>query len=231
MNLRFSIALVWLLLGPLGFAQQQMTPVQKLTNLTIPELEFEETPLGTAIDFLRSKSVDLDPAGIGVNFVVSNAVDKSVPVTLRLRHAPLGDVLRYITELSRTSFKVDRIAVQIEPRDPQVSVPTKSSTSRTAGKLTRQMKAMNLASIELSDTPLSIAIEFLEGKSMELDPSRRGINFVIGDGVNRELPISLRLNNVPLSTALGYVVQLSNNRIRVDPRAIVILPPQAAISQ
>ncbi|MEM1295899.1 MAG: hypothetical protein AAGH89_11075 [Verrucomicrobiota bacterium] len=231
MMLRFSIAFLCLLLGPLGFAQQRMTPIQKLANLTIPELEFAETPLGTAIDFLRAKSVDLDPTGAGVNFVISNTVDKTVPVTLRLRNAPIGDALRYLTELSRTSFKVDRVAVQIQPRDPEVSVPTQSSTSRLAGQLTQKMRAMQLTSIELSDTPLATAVDFLEGKSLELDPSKRGINFVIGDGVNREVPVSLRLNNVPLSTALGYVVQLSNNRIRVDPRAIVILPPQAALSQ
>lgn len=231
MNLRSMILFVCLLLGPLGFAQQRMTPAQKLANYTVPQIEFAETPLANAVDFLRAKSVDLDPTGVGVNFVLSNTVDKSALVTLNLRNAPLGDALRYVTELSRTSFKIDRIAVRIEARDPQISVPTQSSTSRSAGLLANKMKAMKLASIELADTPLATAIEFLAGKSMELDPSNQGINFVIGDGVNRETPISLRLNGVPLSTALGYVVQLSNNRIRVDPRAIVILPPQAAVAQ
>ncbi|MEM7014422.1 MAG: hypothetical protein AAF585_23425, partial [Verrucomicrobiota bacterium] len=48
---------------------------QKLTNIIIPELEFDDTPLSQAIEFLRTKSIEMDhlnadPQKKGLNIVI-----------------------------------------------------------------------------------------------------------------------------------------------------------------
>ena len=48
---------------------------EKLKRIIIPEIEFEDTPLSDAIDFLRQKSVELDdmepdPARKGINIIL-----------------------------------------------------------------------------------------------------------------------------------------------------------------
>ncbi len=226
MNLRLPISSILLLTTAIACGQKQMTPAQKLSNLVVPEIEFVDTPLQHAIEFLRGKSAELDPAKSGVNFVLTvDEEAKNAPVTLKLRNAPLSDAVRYVTELSRTSAKVDRLAVVVSARAPDATIPEKSSTSRMANRLTNKLRTLRLPQVEFSDTPLFIAVDFLAAKSLELDPAKQGINFILADGVNGDATVTLRLNDAPLSSVVGYVAELSGNRLRIDNRAVVILPP------
>ena len=124
----------------------------------------------------------------------------------------------------------------------------------TNGRITITNKLQNIIIpiVDFEDTSLSEAIEYLEQKSRELDsdpdPNRKGINFVVdrgsissagGGGLDAELGgadtllggdpsdskiDSLRLRNVPLATALEYVVNKVGLRYRVDEYAVTLLP-------
>ncbi|MEM7011201.1 MAG: hypothetical protein AAF585_06925, partial [Verrucomicrobiota bacterium] len=92
----------------------------KLNTLMLPSIAFEQTPLNEVLGFLnrRSKEIDIDepnPAKKGVNFVLSNEVDASVPISLQLRNIPLGTAVTYITELASMSYRIDGYAVVIVP--------------------------------------------------------------------------------------------------------------------
>lgn len=110
---------------------------EKLKLIVIPEVEFDDTPLSQAIEFLRQKSIELDdlepdPAKKGVNLIVrsgrgnggadlgfgdpANADDPDDPkITLKLRNVPLVEALRYTTELARLKYKVEPHAVVVVP--------------------------------------------------------------------------------------------------------------------
>jgi general secretion pathway protein D len=107
----------------------------KLQNIIIPSLSFNDMPLENAVRFLAAKSKELDPTGEGVNFVLKakptilpkKAADNrdaepaapppTIPrnITLTLSQVPLGDVVRFITNLTNLQFKVDEYAVFILP--------------------------------------------------------------------------------------------------------------------
>lgn len=108
----------------------------KLQNIIIPSLSFNDMPLENAVRFLAAKSKELDPTGEGVNFVLkakptvvppkpnvaagtqaTTAAAPAVPrnITLTLSQVPLGDVVRFITNLTNLQFKVDEYAVFILP--------------------------------------------------------------------------------------------------------------------
>lgn len=57
---------------------------EKLKRIIIPEIEFEQTPLSTAVDFLRQKSRELDdlepdPARKGINIIIGRAGGGAAP--------------------------------------------------------------------------------------------------------------------------------------------------------
>jgi|694.fasta_scaffold19011_2 general secretion pathway protein D len=116
---------------------------EKLRRIVIPRIDFEDTTVEEAIDFLRMRSseldtLELDPARKGVNFVVrrpraaplaapdaglepgeggalsATADPRLLRVTeLRLRNIPLIQALNYICEQTKLRMKVDDYAVTL----------------------------------------------------------------------------------------------------------------------
>jgi len=94
----------------------------KLQTIILPAVEFENTPLREAIDFLvyRSRALDTrenNPAKQGVNILISNEAQDlaNVPITLSLTQVPLGEALRYVTEIARAKVRIDQFAVLVVP--------------------------------------------------------------------------------------------------------------------
>jgi hypothetical protein len=72
---------------------------------------------------------------------------------------------------------------------------------------------------------LAEVIQFLQAKSVELDPERQGLNFVLkipGAPAPEAMLITLSLREVPLSEALGHVAQLSGLKLRFEEKAVVL---------
>ena len=97
-------------------------------------MDFEETTLEEAVEFLRLRCMELDaneadPAKKGLNFVVAPAKEPAVDPfavgtpeagikgpriqSLRLRNVPLGEALKYICQATGTRFEIDDHAVNI----------------------------------------------------------------------------------------------------------------------
>ena len=116
---------------------------EKLRRIVIPMIDFEDTSVEEAIDFLRLRSneldtTELDPTKKGVNFVVRRprADAGAAPTTgdataplggsadpgalrikqLRLRNVPLAVALKYICDQTRLRYKVDDFAVTLVPQ-------------------------------------------------------------------------------------------------------------------
>ncbi len=111
----------------------------KLQEIVIPRIEFNDTPLEDAIEFLRQKSIELDtletnPSRKGVNIIIRDAPggggglgDEFAPegapagggasprITLALSNVPLVEALRYTTELAGRKFKIEAFAVTVVP--------------------------------------------------------------------------------------------------------------------
>ncbi len=113
---------------------------EKLRSIVIPVIDFEDTSVEEAIDFLRLRSRELDvatsdPSRKGINFVVRKpkagaVVDGSDDGAtlggsrdpgalrikeLRLRNVPLGEALKYICEATRLRYKIDDYAITLVP--------------------------------------------------------------------------------------------------------------------
>jgi general secretion pathway protein D len=117
--------------------------LNKLRTINIPVVDFEDTSVEEAIDFLRQRSIELDtletdPAHKGVNFVIrkprveggDSGADAGADglglgldsqpgaqriSELRLRNVPLATVLKYICDATKLRYKVDDFAVNIVP--------------------------------------------------------------------------------------------------------------------
>lgn len=100
----------------------------KLNRIVIPKIHFEQVNLEEALQYLRTKSVELDtvetdPERKGINFTMNlGAADGEVSKNilaqrfdLSLNGVPLAKVLKYLGDLSHTGFQADEFAVTFRP--------------------------------------------------------------------------------------------------------------------
>lgn len=97
----------------------------KLEGIVIPEVEFDATPFSQAIEFIRTKSVELDqlepdPSKKGVNLVLLREIQELIHssdggplISLRVREMSLGAILRYVAQIAGCELDVHPEAVVI----------------------------------------------------------------------------------------------------------------------
>ena len=237
----------------------------KLRRIIIPRIDLEDCSLEEAIDFLRLRAKELDitendPAKKGVNFVIRSsrpAVEKgdgadpasAIIAELRLRNVPLAEVLRYICEAARRSYKVDEFAVTIGPVGELKGGAATIATGPGAAIITKKLNQIIIPRVEFEDTTLEEAIDFLRLLNMELDkeendPTRKGFNFVIrrprpaneevdgavAEGTDPASPRikKLSLHDVPIGVVLKYVCDATNMTYKVDEFAVTLVPQDKA---
>jgi len=157
---------------------------------------------------------------------------------------------------SRLLWQVEK-AWERPPRKSKQGRSTESTGRqqdiRETDQIVAKLNTIIIPKIELSDSPISEAIEYLKQKSKEQDPSRKGVNIFLKLGqqlssqnqpyqtptspfppslgttspastTQAEPHISISLSNVPLYVALEYISKLSNLKLKIDQYAVSIVP-------
>jgi len=98
---------------------------KKLNDIIIPKIEFRETTVREAIDFIKARAAALDtnepdPTRRGVNIVLkldpaAQAAESMTRITLSLNDLPLRAVLDYVAAAAGLKVKVEPYAVAIVP--------------------------------------------------------------------------------------------------------------------
>ena len=149
-------------------------------------------------------------------------------------------------------MQVDRAWELTVPSDADIAIfeggGTPIAGEGRSQSITNKLRSIVIPRIDFEDTTLDEAMSYLTQKSIELDPEKTGINFVVekgsvtggGSGVDEGLDGGalllgggdpgaltidlLQLRNIPLATALEYVTRKTNLRYRVDEYAVTLLP-------
>lgn len=104
---------------------------KKLSRVVIPNIQFEETDLPTALEFLRTKTVELSKGNVQPNILYKRNLNNPVipKVTLQLSNIPVTEVIRYIGQVTNTTFKYETYAVVGVPAGlpvPENALPKKT---------------------------------------------------------------------------------------------------------
>jgi len=105
---------------------------EKLNTIIIPNIEFRETTVREALDFIKVRAAALDtrepdPNRRGINIVLkldpaAQAAESLSRINLRLSDLPLGAVLDYVAAAAGLKVKVEPYAVAIVPMDEPTEV-------------------------------------------------------------------------------------------------------------
>lgn len=95
---------------------------QKLNNIIIPVVDFENTTLSESLNFLRLRTRELDtepdPARKGIHFTIRGTQLANTRIKqMRLRNIPVDTLLQYICDSTRTRYRLTPQGVEISTLD------------------------------------------------------------------------------------------------------------------
>ncbi|MHA3770654.1 hypothetical protein ACXR0O_03845 [Verrucomicrobiota bacterium sgz303538] len=113
-------------------AANSSTVEKQLATVTIPKVEFRESTLGSALDYLKQILSKTTDGKTSVNFIVQLPEErvKSQTVTMSVTGMPFTEVLRYLGGLADVQFEYDRYAVVVKPKSA-VSANTTTAPETT----------------------------------------------------------------------------------------------------
>jgi hypothetical protein len=99
---------------------------RQLASVVIPQIQFREATLGSALDYLK-KAADRQTGGkIGVNFVVQLPAGQvnTQQVTLNLSNVPFTEALKYLGTVASLDFVYDKYAIVVKPKADTTATTT-----------------------------------------------------------------------------------------------------------
>lgn len=118
------LALSLLLFAGNAFALESM--LSKARSITLPNLEYRAATVAAILEDIRSKSVDLDPEGLGINFVITlddTLLNKQLTMTL---NAPtIERALKLVAATAPIYFQYEPGAVLVKKLSETSDVPSK----------------------------------------------------------------------------------------------------------
>ena len=198
---------------------------QLAAKIILPHIQLAGTSVDEAVEFLRVKSRTSGVEGAeNLNITVQG---KSPPalLTLDLKDIPLDESLRYVAGLSDLELRFEGNSIILAPPGtPAIPAPTlapKPATAKTPSPVEQKAASIILPSVQFSEATFDEAVEYFRVKSRQIDPQKAGVNIVVPPGPTT-VSLNLALQNVPLSTALHYVAQLSNLDLRYQENAVIL---------
>lgn len=229
-----------------ALAAPAATVQEKLEAIVFPAIEFRQAALPDVLEFLRQASRKEDPGKTGVD-IVARDLPEGLMITLNLRKVRLGDVLRYVAELSGGVVVVDGDSVVLRPGAPPPLPEVGPPPPPDPGTL-RRLKEIVIPSVEFREASLVDVMGFLRDASEALAKDGAGVNLVLKLGPRGEFPpslpgpgadpfaaamppgtghvpgISLQMRQAPLGEVLRQVARLADMDLRIEGGTVVMVP-------
>ena len=217
-------------------ATPRATALERAGRIVIPKVEFQDAALLEVVEYLRHRSIELDPEHKGVNLFVQPLEKGDARISLSLRNVPIAEILKYVAALTGMELIPAPLAITLkapeakpaEVKKPEVKKPaaqtTPASGTPEAAMLERTKKII-LPRMEFRDATVDECVGFLRQQCLELDPAKKGVNIVVLPcKSSAEARITLSLTNIRVTEALRYVAALTGLGLTAQSDGFLLHP-------
>jgi general secretion pathway protein D len=125
------------------------------------------------------------------------------------------------------------LPVQKFAEGPSTAVEPSPIAMRGTENINSKLESIVIPRINFTDSSIREALDFLKKRAADLDelesdPDLKGVNIILKvppGSPEESAQITLEIENVPLKAALDYVAQAAGLKIKIDPYAVVVVPP------
>ena len=207
-----------------GQSSAASDPIEKII---IPKVDFRESTMEEAAEFLGFKSKQIDSTRKGFDFVVEDEQLRKVRITFAVKAAPLSTVVRYCALLADCDVHKQASTYFLVPRNAKLAagrVPGLPAVKRNRSALVKAAGIL-FPRVAFSESTFREVFEFLVAKSASLDPQGEGVSIVVKPGPNMEaIRVSQKIDSISLADALGIIAKEAGYELVDDDYALFIRP-------
>lgn len=95
---------------------------KQLAQIIIPQINFTDAPIGDVLQYLSSRAEELSGGKVVPNFIYKGTQEQrqNTVLSLNLRNVPMTEAIRYVGQLTRTSFRYEEHAIVADPNVGQI---------------------------------------------------------------------------------------------------------------
>lgn len=189
----------------------------------LDRVEFEGASLSEAVEYLREQAVDPRMK----NIIVDPRIDLDREVTLYLNRISVGNALICLVDHLELDYRIESHAVLVVPQWEGLLGRRKPHAGEDVARFSDAKKAAGCVfdQVEFSDVPIKDVVKYISDRSAEVSPESGGINLVFNHYIDPDMPVSLKLEQVPVSLLLFQISKITQLEVRAEPYAICLDPP------
>jgi hypothetical protein len=200
---------------------------RKLREIIIPNIWVEGVTIGELGDLLSLRSKELAADKIPLQIACASVEIENLQIdSLAMNNMPVGVILAYVAAKTGTRMVVDGGVVRFLAVDKQAGpgLPPEDFANKQAAPSADPAKVI-IPEVKLVNATLEDAIGLIRMRSMELDPSGRGINIIlVMDAAETPKVKSLKLENKSAREALEAIAQATGTRLMFANHAVEFWP-------
>lgn len=212
---------------------KEVKVADQIKQIILPTVNMSDSRLEDVVAFLRLRSQELDPGKKGVNFIIhTKAGGKEVIQNLNVQNISMATAIEAIAQKTETKVVISDHAVIIVDREVALTEAYDYTNKgddplgdKNCVKVLKpgvaHLKQIVIPLVDFSNASLEECLDFLQLRSRELSPDRKGFNFIVGKK-NTDTRINLKLRNTPLFDILSYVALLTNSQLKFTEDAVII---------
>lgn len=207
---------------------EQRSVLERMNAQMIPRVDFEDTRLDEAVDFLRLSGADYDrletaPKRFSIVLVDCDLDHRKIN-SLFLRNVSLYDLLNQIAALTNTCIYTGSNVIEFY--DGERHAPNRRTPP--AGKAMDEANAVIIPRLDFVDTPITDAVEFLNSRVPEIDDSKIEVRIVIDPSVDPDALVpAIRTRDISLGHAAFLLSLRTGLRLTVDGNTLRIVKQPA----
>ncbi|NOX98851.1 MAG: hypothetical protein GXP30_03815 [Verrucomicrobia bacterium] len=214
----------------IGRGHAQAQPSVSIGNARVGSVSLADAELGEVLAFISSKSEELLKRP--VNFILVGEGSGSKKLSLNLNDIPLSALLKYACELTGCVAEIVPDGVLVGSKKDVLRAKSDWNEARVVtgrGSAASQLSLITIPSLQLEAAAVSEVITFLQSHVDGLNNGSRLArrpNFLLinnPDAPVSELPVSLELKNVRLSSVIRFISAAAGPELsyRIDRGAVV----------
>jgi general secretion pathway protein D len=192
--------------------------VNEVQDLFVEAEQFRRTGQWDEAEARLKRILGIDPYNIAATEQLKRIDAEKMDYAEHARLETRTERLRQVEEKWYEPINNKEIATSAQEAQPAI-------TAKTNFSIDQKLSSIFIPSIDFTGASIEDATGFLSSESKRLDPEHKGVNFIIQPEASTSAkPITLQLNNVPLSEALRYICQLAGVKDKIEDYAISIVP-------
>lgn len=217
---------------------------EKLEQLILPEIEFEEATTTQVVAFLKRRSRELDPDKKGINILLLRApkagtgASKSVAdtrlMTMSMKDIPIGELIRYVCLEVGLKYRVEQHAVVILDKEDEPSANTAGPATPVSpgaavappdvdetALIRQKLEKIIFPLIEFEEATAQQVLAYLQKRSRDLDPAGVGVRIVLVKAAGTRT-VTMSMKDIPLGEAIRYTCLGCGLKYRVEKDRVVV---------